>query len=50
LLWIKRAITYKSDMVGAAQRTVPLLIGLMAFAFATYLILKGLNKVWKAIS
>jgi PiT family inorganic phosphate transporter len=34
-------------MVGAAQRTVPLLIGLMAFAFATYLILKGLNKVWK---
>jgi len=47
LLWIKRAITYKPDMVGAAQRTVPLLIGLMAFAFATYLILKGLNKVWK---
>ena len=25
LLWIKRAITYKPDMVGAAQRTVPLL-------------------------
>jgi PiT family inorganic phosphate transporter len=47
LFWIKRAITYQSDMVVAAQRTVPILVGLMAFAFTTYLILKGLNKVWK---
>ena len=34
-------------MVAAARRMVPLLIGLMAFAFATYLMLKGLGKVWK---
>jgi len=34
-------------MVSAAKRTVPLLIGIMSFAFTTYLILKGLNKVWK---
>lgn len=47
LFWIKRAITYQPDMVAAARRTVPLLIGLMAFAFSTYLILKGLNKIWK---
>ncbi|MGE4124867.1 MAG: inorganic phosphate transporter [Pusillimonas sp.] len=47
LFWIKRAITYKSDMVQAARKTVPILIGVMAFAFATYLILKGLNKIWK---
>lgn len=47
LFWIKRAITYQADMVAAAQKTVPLLIALMAFAFSTYLILKGLNKVWK---
>lgn len=47
LFWIKRAITYQSDMVAAAQRTVPILIGLMAFSFSTYLILKGLNKIWK---
>ncbi|WP_234084517.1 inorganic phosphate transporter [Azonexus sp. R2A61] len=46
LYWIKRAITYQSDMVAAAQRTVPVLIGLMAFAFSTYLILKGLNRIW----
>ena len=26
---------------------VPLLIGLMAWAFSTYLILKGLKKLWK---
>lgn len=47
LLWIKWAITYKSDMVAAARKTVPILIGVMAFSFATYLILKGLNKIWK---
>ena len=47
LYWIKRSITYREDMVAAAQRMVPILIGLMAFAFSTYLILKGLNKVWK---
>ncbi len=47
LYWIKRSITYQEDMVAAAQRMVPILIGLMAFAFSTYLILKGLNKIWK---
>ncbi|RIY42133.1 inorganic phosphate transporter [Neopusillimonas maritima] len=47
LLWIKRAITYKTDMVEAARRTVPILIGVMAFSFTTYLMLKGLSKVWK---
>jgi len=46
LFWIKRAITYKQDKVSAARRTVPILIGLMGFAFSTYLILKGLGKVW----
>lgn len=47
LFWIKRSITYREDMVSAARRMVPLLIGLMAFAFSAYLILKGLNRVWK---
>ena len=45
LFWIKRAITYKPDMVQAAKSTVPILIGLMGFAFVTYLMLKGLGKV-----
>ena len=47
LYWIKRSITYREDMVSAARRMVPLLIGLMAFAFSTYLMLKGLGKIWK---
>lgn len=47
LYWIKRSITYREDMVASARRMVPILIGLMAFAFSTYLILKGLGKVWK---
>ncbi|MCD8516147.1 MAG: inorganic phosphate transporter [Burkholderiaceae bacterium] len=45
LFWIKRAITYQPDMVQAAKRTVPILIGIMAASFATYLMLKGLNKL-----
>ena len=47
LYLIKRTITYKSDMLDAAKNMVPLLIGLMAWAFGTYLVLKGLKKIWK---
>jgi len=47
LYWIKQAITYKTDMVAAAQRTVPILLGIMAFAFSTYIIMKGFGKIWK---
>ena len=47
LYLVKRSITYQVDMAEAARRMVPLLVGLMAWTFATYLMLKGLNKVWK---
>ncbi len=47
LMWIKHSITYKDDMVAAAKKTLPLLIAVMAWAFSTYLILKGLKKIWK---
>jgi PiT family inorganic phosphate transporter len=47
LYWIKHGITYKRDMLGAANRMVPLLVALMAWAFSTYLALKGLNKIVK---
>jgi len=46
LYLIKRRITWREDMVAAARRWVPLLIGLMVFAFATYLVMKGLSKIW----
>ena len=46
LYLIKRTITYKQDMVSAARTHVPMLIALMAWAFATYLMLKGLNRLF----
>jgi inorganic phosphate transporter, PiT family len=47
LFLIKRTITYKPDMIDAARKMVPLLVALMAWAFSTYLIVKGLKKIWK---
>jgi PiT family inorganic phosphate transporter len=47
LLLIKRTITYQTNMITAAKRIVPLLILFMAWAFSTYLIMKGLKKIWK---
>jgi PiT family inorganic phosphate transporter len=47
LYLVKRSITYQPDMVAAARRAVPWLIALMGWTFGTYIILKGLNRVWK---
>ncbi len=47
LYFIKHTITYKSDMLAAAKKAVPLLITLMVWVFSTYLIMKGLKKIWK---
>lgn len=47
LFWIKRSITYQEDMLSSAKKMVPLMIAIMAWAFSTYLIMKGLKKVWK---
>lgn len=47
LYFIKRTITYQDDMVSAAKRIVPLLVMLMAWAFSTYLVMKGLKKIWR---
>ncbi|KAF3977336.1 MAG: inorganic phosphate transporter [Methylococcales symbiont of Iophon sp. n. MRB-2018] len=47
LYLIKRTITYKADKIVAAKRIVPLLISLMAWVFSTYLLLKGLKKIWE---
>jgi len=44
---IKRSITYQPNVLVSARRMVPLLIGLMAWAFTTYLVLKGLKHLWK---
>ena len=47
LYWIKHSITYKKDMITAAQKILPILVAIMVMAFSTYLIMKGLKKVVK---
>ncbi len=45
LFIIKRTITYKPDVLWAAKRMVPVLVAVMAWAFGTYLMLKGVKKI-----
>ena len=47
LALIKSRIIYQDDKIAAARKWVPVLVGIMAGAFATYLALKGLKKVIK---
>ncbi|MCA0904905.1 inorganic phosphate transporter [Ruegeria marisrubri] len=47
-LWfIKARIIYQEDKIAAARKWVPMLVGIMAGAFASYLALKGLKKIIK---
>jgi PiT family inorganic phosphate transporter len=47
-LWlIKVKIVYVDDKIAAARKWVPILIGIMAGAFAAYLALKGLKQLIK---
>jgi PiT family inorganic phosphate transporter len=50
LFFIKLKVFNVADRVNAAKRWVPILIGLMAGAFAAYMALKGLKKIWKPSS
>ncbi len=44
---IKSRIIYRANMIEAARFWVPILIGIMGGCFATYLAIKGLDKVYK---
>ena len=45
-LWfIKARIIYQPDKIAAARKWVPVLVGIMAGAFAAYLALKGLKNI-----
>ena len=47
-LWIiKSRVIYQDDKIAAARHWVPILVGIMAGAFASYLALKGIKKVIK---
>ena len=45
LAYIKFTILYVPDKLGEAERRVPVLVGIMAGAFSTYLLMKGLSRV-----
>lgn len=47
LYLIKRSITYKADMMGAARQVVPWLVAAMAMVFSVYLSQKGLKQIVK---
>ncbi|MGQ0456177.1 MAG: inorganic phosphate transporter [Hyphomicrobium sp.] len=47
LAFIKTCIIYQDDKIAAARRWVPALLAVMASAFTTYLITKGLKNRWR---
>ena len=47
LAFVKFFILYREDKISAAKRWVPVLVAIMASAFAMYLVMKGLKRVWK---
>lgn len=47
LFAIKRCIIYQDDKILAAKKMVPLFVALMAWAFTTYLMLKGVKHLVK---
>jgi PiT family inorganic phosphate transporter len=46
LFSIKKTIVHKDDKMEASSKWVPIYVALMAWAFVTYLVLKGLKKIW----
>ena len=47
LYLIKRTIIYQTELIASAKRIVPFLIAIMAWAFITYISIKGLKKLWQ---
>lgn len=46
---IKKSIVFQEDKIASAKKWVPLFVAIMAWAFVTYITLKGLKKVWPQI-
>ncbi|WP_417567197.1 inorganic phosphate transporter [Marinobacter sp.] len=47
LFAIKKTVLYRKDVVPAARTFVPWLVAIMAWAFGTYLMIKGVKKIVK---
>jgi PiT family inorganic phosphate transporter len=46
LFTIKKTVVFKDDKVAAAKKWVPLFVAIMAWAFTTYITLKGFKHIW----
>ncbi|PID45300.1 MAG: inorganic phosphate transporter [Proteobacteria bacterium] len=44
---IEHQIIHRKNKLQAAQRVIPYLVAVMAWAFSVYLILKGIKRIWK---
>jgi len=49
LFAIKKSIVFKEDKIKAAKQYVPIFVAVMSWAFVTYLVLKGLKKIWPQV-
>jgi len=49
LFAIKKTIIFKENKVEASYKWVPVYVAMMSLAFVTYLVLKGLKKVWPSM-
>jgi len=47
LYTIKKSMIYKEDKLQAVSKMVPIYVSLMSWAFATYLLIKGVKKIIK---
>lgn len=47
LAFIKFNVIYREDKIAGAKRWVPVLVALMAGVFSSYLVMKGLKKIWR---
>ena len=45
LLFLKRTVFFKTEPVESARKVVPFMIGIMLWAFTTYIALKGIKKI-----
>jgi PiT family inorganic phosphate transporter len=50
LFAIKKTIIFKENKIEAAKKWLPIFVAIMAWAFTTYLTLKGLKHVWGDIT
>lgn len=46
LFAIKKTIIFRDDKISASLKWVPVYVAVMAWAFVTYLVIKGLKQVW----